>query len=47
MDTKGEMGHRMNLKIEIDVSTLLILRIREINNENLLYSTGRSSQCAV
>ena len=47
MDTKGEMGAGINWEIEIDVYTLLILCIKYRTNENLLYSTGNSTQCFV
>ena len=36
----------MNWKIGIDMYTLLILRIKQMTNENLLYSTGNSTQCS-
>ena len=44
MDTKGEMGAGINWEIEIDVYILLILHIKQRTNENLLYSTGNSTQ---
>ena len=49
MDTKGEVGGRvgMNWEIGINIYTLLILCIKYITNENLLYSTGNSTQCSV
>ena len=37
----------MNWEIGIDIYTLLILCIKQITNENLLYSTGNSTQCSV
>ena len=37
----------MNWEIGIDIYTLLTLYIKEITNENLLYSTGNSTQCSV
>ena len=40
---KGEDG--MNWEIGIDIYTPL--RIKQITNENLLYSTGNSTQCSV
>ena len=45
MDTKGEKGwgDGMNWEIGIDIYTLLILCIKYITNENLLYSTGNST----
>ena len=36
----------MHWKIEIDMHTLLILCIKQITNENLLYSTGNSTPCS-
>ena len=44
-DTKGGMEGEMNWEIGIDVYTLLC--IKYITNENLLYSTGNSTQCSV
>ena len=48
MDTEGGKGGvgGMNWKIGIDMYTLLILRIKQMTNENLLYSTGNSTQCS-
>ena len=34
-------------EIEIDTYALLILYIKQITNENLLYSGGNSTQCSV
>ena len=45
MDTKGGRRGRMNWEIGIDIYTLLC--IKEITSENLLYSTGNSTQCSV
>ena len=42
---RGERGGGMNWKIGIDIYTLLC--IKQITNENLLYSTGNSTQCSV
>ena len=41
MDTKGERGGGMNWEIGIDIyiHTLKILHIKQITNENLLYTT--------
>ena len=39
MDTKGEMKSGVNWEIGIGIYTLLILSIKQITNENLLYST--------
>ena len=47
MNTKGEKGDGMNWEIGIDIYTLLVLGIKEITNENLLYSTGNSTQCSM
>ena len=41
----GEGG--MNWEIGIDLYTPLILYIKQITNENLLYSIGNSAQCSV
>ena len=38
-------GGGMNWEIEIDIYTLLY--IKQIANENLLYSIGNSTQCSV
>ena len=45
MDTKGERENGMNWEIRTDIYTLL--GIKQITNENLLYSTGSSTQCSV
>ena len=45
MDTEGGRGGAMNWEIGIDIHTLLC--IKQIINENLLYSTGNSTQCSV
>ena len=45
MDTEGERGGGMNWEIGIDRYKLLC--IKEITNENLLYSTGNSTQYSV
>ena len=42
-DTKGEKGDGMNWEVGIDIYTLLC--IKQIINENLLYSTGNSTPC--
>ena len=47
MDTKGEIGVGMNWEVGIDIHTLLILRIKYITDENLLYSTGISAKRSV
>ena len=47
MVTKGGRGCGMNWEIGIDIYTLLILCIKWITNENLLYSTGNSTQGSV
>ena len=47
VDTKvGKRGWD-ELEIWIDIYTLLILCLKWITNENLLYSTGNSTQCSV
>ena len=38
---------RTELGEGIDIYVLLILRIKYINNEKLLYSTGSPTQCSV
>ena len=38
-------GDRMNLETGFDIYTLLC--IKEITNENLLYSTGNITQCSL
>ena len=45
MNTKGGKGSGMNWEIGIDAYTLLW--IRQVTNENLLDSTGNSTQCSV
>ena len=50
MDTKGRRWGRvcrMNWEIGTDIYKLLILFIKHITNENVLYSTGNSTQCSV
>ena len=42
MGTKGEAGNELG--DWIDSYTLLILYIKQVTNENLLYSTGNSTQ---
>ena len=44
MNTKGEVGEWEELG---STHSLLILCIKWITNENLLYSTGSSAQCSV
>ena len=46
IDTRGR-EEAMNWKTGIDVYTLLILRIKYMTGENLLYSTGNSTQGSV
>ena len=43
--SKGDRRSRMNWEIRIDIYTLLC--IKEKSNENLLYGTGKSTQCSV
>ena len=45
MGTKGEGGGGMNWQIGIDIYTLPC--IKQVTNENLLYSTGNSTWCSV
>ena len=45
MDTKGGRGGGMDWEIGIDMYTLLC--IKQITNENRLYSTGNSTRCSV
>ena len=45
MDTKEERWSRMNWDIGIDIYTVLC--IKQITNENQLYSTGNSTRCSV
>jgi len=40
-------GSGMYWEIGIGIYTLLILCIKYMTNENLLYSTGNSTQCSV
>ena len=42
MDTKGGKRVEKNLEVDIDIYTLLLLCIKQITDENLLYSTGNS-----
>ena len=44
---RKERGHGVNWETGIDAHTLLILCIKQITNENLLLSTGNSTQCSV
>ena len=44
MDTKG--GGGMNWEIGVDTYKLSICCIKQIINENLLYSTGNPTQCS-
>ena len=47
MNTKEEKrGSRMNWEIGIDIYILLIQCIKYITSENLLHSTGNSTQCS-
>ena len=45
MDTE-EGKSRMNWETEIYIYTLLILHIKEITDENLLWNTGNCTQCS-
>ena len=45
MDTKGGSGGGVNWDTGFDIHTLL--RIKYITNENLLYSTGSTTQCSL
>ena len=45
--TKGGSGGGMNWEIGSDIYTLLILCIKQITNQNLLYSTGNYTQYLV
>ena len=47
MDIKRGRGSEMNWEIETDIYTLLILCIKYITNENLLYSSRNPTQCSV
>ena len=42
---EGRVG--MNWEMGTDIFTLLIQSIRQITNEDLLYSTGNSTGCSV
>jgi len=44
---QGGRGGRVNWEVGIDIYTLLILCIKHINNENMLHSTGNSTQFPV
>ena len=46
MDIKREV-QGMNWEIWIDIYTLLISRMKQVTSENLLCSTGNSTQCSV
>ena len=46
MDIRGKRWWD-ELEIGIDIYTLLILCMKQINNENMLHSTGNSTQCPV
>ena len=45
MVTKGERGVGRNWEIGVDIFTLL--HVKQINNEDLLYSTANSAQYSV
>ena len=45
METGGREGYTMNWETGLDTHTLL--GIKQITTENLLYSTGNSTQCYV
>lgn len=47
MDTKVERGVGMNWETGVDIYTLLILCVKQITSENLLYGTGDFIQCSV
>ena len=48
MDTKGvEKGVGKNWETGNDVFTLLILSMKQVTNENLLYCTGNPTQCSL
>ena len=47
VNTKGKGEGGRNWEIGIDIYTRFILCIKQITNENLLYSTGNSTQCSV
>ena len=40
---RGKRGGRRNWEIGIDIYTLLILYIKQVTNEKILYSTGNST----
>ena len=42
---RGERRGGMNWEIGTDIYTILMLYIKQITNENLLYSTRNSTQC--
>lgn len=47
VDAKGgKMGGEMSRRLGLGVRTLLILRIKQITNENLLHRSGSSTQCS-
>ena len=46
-DLKHSCRGGLNWEIGTDIYTLLILCIKSITNESLLYSTGNSTQCSV
>ena len=43
----GKQVGGMNWEIGIDIYILLILYIKQISNENLLYSSEKPTQCSV
>ena len=45
--THGYQEGGMNWEIGIDIHTLLILCLKQVTNENLLYRTGNSTRCSV
>ena len=47
MDTKVERGVGTNWETGVDIYTLLILCVKQITSENLLYGTGDFIQCSV
>ena len=48
MDTKGvEKGVGKNWETGNDVFTLLILSMKQVTNENLLYCTRNPTQCSL
>ena len=46
MDTEGE-NFGVNWEIGVEIYVLVIICIKYIANENLLYSTGNSTECSV